>query len=91
VSKCAKAHPQQSRISKFFWGKTRNPTLSAESVREERVGLGERGSDWREERGKGGAASDKNLQLHHCCDVLVFNHGIQYSNLTTNFETQKLI
>jgi len=93
VSKCAKAHLQQSRISKFFWRKTRNRTLSGESVRAERVGLGERGSDWREERGKGkgGAASDKNLQLHHCCHVLVFNDGIQYSNLTTNFETQKLI
>jgi len=42
VSKCAKAHLQQSRISKFFWRKTRNRTLSGESVRAERVGLGER-------------------------------------------------
>jgi len=81
MPECAKAHLQQSRISKIFWGGSPDDPLSGEAVREEEKqekGEGEREGKWLEggegeDKGQGREGKGKveegcallNLPLHH--------------------------
>jgi len=57
MPECAKAHLQQSRISKIFWGGSPDHPLSGEAVREEEKQ--EKGEGEREGKGGGGMRSPK--------------------------------